>query len=95
MTEPESKTFTVTLPRYDYTGTFDYDRFLHRYPNSLIALALQSGENVIELENPRVTPQVLRLLSTVLDTDHYPYISDPTVKVALDYLDEPTLVGFV
>lgn len=78
--------FTVYLPRYNYRIIYNYDDFTQSYPNSLITLALQSGENEIPIENPLVTPEILQLLQDVMTTDQYPYISNLNVMKILDYL---------
>ena len=68
------ETFTVSLPRYDITIPFDYMAFTKKFPDSLITLALQSGESDVPLDNPLVTPQVLNLLQEILTTGKYPYV---------------------
>lgn len=79
-------TFIVSLPNYDYSQPFNTEAFIRLFPGSLITLALQSGEQVIPLENPAVTPEILQLLLGIITTQDIPYISTPGVKKALDYL---------
>lgn len=57
------------------------------FPNSLITRTLDlTHESDIPIENPQVTPAVLELLEYILASEEYPYISDLSVKKALDYL---------
>ena len=79
-------TFTVTLPKHNFTIPFNYDEFTQLFPNSLITLALQSGESNIELENKLVTPDILEVLSYITINRDYPYVGNPNGKRALDYL---------
>lgn len=82
-------TFTVSLPQYGAKESFDTERFIQLFPNSVIALALQSGENDVPLENSLVTPSILELLQEIVTTGRYRYISDPSrqIRRALDYLN--------
>lgn len=81
-------TFTVTLPTYNTTVSFDTTRFTQLFPDSVITLALQSGENDIPLENPLVTPYILELLQTIVISGLYHYIPDSvSTRRALDYLN--------
>lgn len=80
------ETFTVTLPEYKFTIRFNTQDFVRLFPGSLIALALQSGENDIPLSNTMVTSEILQLLSQILTTQDYPYVSIPNAKQILDYL---------
>ena len=77
--------FIVSLPKYSYQQPFNTSEFTSAFPNSLLTLALQSGEKVIELENPLVTPEVLQLIQSAMTTGRYPYIDENTGR-ALDYL---------
>ena len=86
--------FIVSLPKYNITVSFNYDEFTSFFPNSLITLALQSGESDIPLDNPLVTPDILHVLSYIITNKDYPYISIPNAKKSLDYLgiDLPDMV---
>ena len=66
--------FTVTLPKYNYVESYDRAEFTSLFPNSLITLALQSGENDIPLENSLVTPDILQALSYITTRREYPIL---------------------
>lgn len=86
--------FTIYLPIYSHRVRYDYEKFTRMFPESLITAALQSGEEEIPLDNPLVTPGVLEVISQILKTKKYTYISDPLMKKRLDYLsiDLPEMV---
>ena len=86
--------FTITLPEYSYTHTYDQRQFMERFPGSMITSALQSQESEIPISNPAVTPAVLSILDHILKDETYPYVSIELRK-ALDYLciDIPEVVS--
>lgn len=78
--------FTVVLPRYkDFRISYPYAQFQEEFPDSVIALALQSGETEIPLDHPLVTPNVLEPLKYVVERNDYPPIPIEEKK-SLDYL---------
>ena len=82
-------TFTVTLPEYKFSLSFDEKRFTQRFPDSLITRTLDlTHEADIPINNLIVIPEVLQLLSQILTTEDYPYINAPdkSIRRALDYL---------
>lgn len=88
-------TFAVHLPTYEYSLDFDRKEFTETFPQSMITLALQSREEIVPIENPMVTPEVLQLLKHFSGTQEFPYIRDDieylrVLNKTLDYLDEPT-----
>lgn len=82
------------LSKYNYRVKYDSSEFALVFPESLITAALQSNEEEIPLDNPLVTPATLDVLSQILETKKYTYISDPLMKKRLDYLgiDVPEMV---
>lgn len=99
--------FTLVLPLHKYRKNFDTTQFTETFPESMVSLALQSGETIVELDHPIVTPEVIDLLYTIVSTSQYPiptgirqvasptypYV-DPKLKKELDYLgiDLPAMV---
>lgn len=90
--------FTVTLVRpfasHNYSHVFDQEEFIREFPGSLFELVLSNTpDNIIPIDQPMVTPEVLQLLSTILAMRDYPYIPD-SMKKPLDYLgiDIPNVV---
>lgn len=78
--------FTVYLPRHDFRLEYPYEAFTQLFPNSVITLALQqSGEKEIPLDNPKVSPDILRYLAKVLDTHTFPP-TNSDLRPQLDYL---------
>lgn len=81
--------FTVYLGVYGYGLNFDQEVFTKTYPESVITLALQSGEETITLTNPIVTPEILQLLKSYMKTQNYPWIDEKSKDAfirAIDYL---------
>ena len=91
--------FTISLPSYDFSLSFDYMRFTQRFPDSFITRALDlTHETDISLSNSIITPEVLRLLQQILSTGEYPYVPDihHQIRTALDYLiiDLPDIIFY-
>lgn len=77
--------FTVSLPKYNYTHTYELKKFTESFPDCLITLALQSEEKDIPLTHPLATPALLQLLSWLM-TNKNQYISQSSLIPSLKYL---------
>lgn len=77
--------FTVSLPEHKYTQSFSMFQFKERFPECMITAALQSGDAIIELISPLVTPNVLLLLQRMIDEEIYPSVPLENAK-AFEYL---------
>lgn len=83
--------FTVHLPKYDYSQIFNRDKFISMFPDSLLAVAFTDPEEKeVSLENPSVTPYVLQFLSDVM-TRTSPYVLPLDMTPASRYLLIPLL----
>ena len=85
--------FTIYLSSYNYRESFHIDKFILIFPNSLISLALQSNEDIIEITKDIVTPDTIQLLQTIILTDDIHH-TDISYKKRLDYLgiDLPDII---
>ena len=85
----------VALPEYKYTQMYDLEAFMSMFPDSLITRTYEvTHDTTIPIDNPLVTPDILRLLDEIIRTKDYPYVDIPNAKRALDYLgiDLPDVV---
>ena len=61
-------TFTLSLPRYGRSWTFNRSHFLELFPNSLISNTLeQSPDTDIEITQPFVTPEAIDVLWSIAE----------------------------
>lgn len=65
---------TINLPAYDIQSTYDRNKFLKFFPDSMISAAFQDPEEThIDLTSKIMTPYVLEYLQTMLETvDAFP-----------------------
>lgn len=89
-----AKRFTVHLPVHKAEVVFPYGSFTKLFKDSVITLALQSGEDIIPLDHPLATPDILQILSAIIETGGDYQYTLPEHKKAFDYLsiDLPEMV---
>lgn len=84
--------FTIIISSDKYT--YDRNKYITTFPESMIALALQDPDaDYIELTNPCVTPNVLKYLDTLLSSDSHSSLppSEQDMTLASRYLLIPLL----
>lgn len=79
--------FEIEPTNYGRLIDFPTEEFKRIFPNSLpITVIEQTGNYHIPLENPMITPEILEILSDIVENEDYPYIGIPNAKRAFDYL---------
>lgn len=77
---------TINLTNPPFSITYDEKAFLDRFPGSLISNTVDlTGENVVDLSHPDVTPTHLQILQDILNNEVLPQLN-PNLQKGFNYL---------